>query len=61
MTPATPLDTFGFMVAGYAVVLVGLALYGLSLVTRLHRLDRQEKRMDELENEESSRKREQAR
>ncbi|MGA2112289.1 MAG: hypothetical protein ABSG98_09105 [Anaerolineales bacterium] len=60
MTPTAPPDTFGFMVAGYAVILVGLALYGLSLVTRFRRLDRQEKWMDELENEEGSTKREQA-
>ena len=47
---ATP-DTFGFMVAGYAVILGGLACYGLSLWVRFRRAERQEKGMDELEEE----------
>jgi len=56
MTSTTVPDTFRFMVAGYAVILVGLGLYALSLVARFRRLKRQEKWIDELEKEERSKK-----
>lgn len=55
MTQTTTPDTLIFMVAGYTVILGGLALYGLSLIARFRRLARQEKWMDELEDEERSR------
>jgi hypothetical protein len=51
MIQVTTPDTFGFMVAGYAVILGGLACYGLSLLARFQRVARQEKWMDELEEE----------
>jgi len=58
MTQTTTPATLIFMVAGYTVILGGLALYGLSLIARFRGLARQEKWMDELENEERSRNRE---
>lgn len=56
MMPGTPANTFGYMVAGYVVILAALVLYGLSLVARFHHLEGQEKRMEEWESEEGTNK-----
>ncbi len=50
---ATPADTLGYMVLGYAVILGVMALYVLSLVARTRARMRELERLEELEREEA--------
>jgi len=44
----TVIDTTRYMIAGYAVIIIVMAVYGLSLFLRARRLDQEEKELCKL-------------
>lgn len=51
---ATP-DTFSYMVLGYGVILGSMALYIISLVLRMRRIDRELRFLEEMGTKEQGR------